>query len=1239
MPSIVKLSFENQDILNYVTGQCYIKPSGSFKIEVSGGSIVRSLYANDYCSGAPEITKSVAKDVCDDGNLEAPTYIRYVSAPVYPTPGFNYYEHYISNCNADEPNSARVLVADNLFLNCVSNDELTAGLYVSAATDSQLEMNIYSPAGCSMGGTMVYTKACQLNAGGVTRAQRVTAIFSLTPSYYVSGSQIIVTSVTSNYPNSPSRYNFFYYNGGWQLVCQAALTCTISGIPQSTGLRVELFGQPVIGGIPSWETATNQINLPATMNSLSLISYTTKQATISYSGTYVSNYVFSLNGGAHSGCPSQTTCVISGSPGQRLDIGVAAQNAAGVSAYQYTSVTLYQSVSIPTITSISSTTNSVSLSWSASLYGVPGLTTYTVKFNGITFTPCQSITSLSCTVTGLAIGTSYTMTVTATNDGTSVNGPGTPISTFAALSDPSITASTTKTKSITVTYAPNGGDSSKGYTWVVLRNGQQVYSGSNTQTVVTGLSPNTAYTIRVQCTNDGTTKFVETSLTTVLSIHTPSITLSNVLTKTMLATFGVGGGGVVGDTRYTVTLNGSPTTCTSQTTTTCSLTGLTPNTLYTVSVSISNDGDSLSKDAQATTVKAVNTPTLALSSITTKSMIATYGSSDGVVGSTRYTVSINGTNQVGCINVATTTCTLINLVHNTYYLVRVTVTNNGDTILSEKVQPTWKDVSQPLVQITQVKSGVLIEYSSTDGIPNQTVYQVYVNNALQESCPTTTAASCLYSTFSPGDSLNIRVVATNDDDTQTTTSTFYTYTYPSQVQIANNTLVNDISINWTSSTGGFPKASSYSAFISFDGVHFILDTPNCQNITVDPMECHFSGLVSDTNYFIRVSVINTDFEWVNTTIETRTLRDTPKSFICQSASDCSNNGECLQGSCECNAGWNGLICNAPKPTDQQDVIVKPVQDKPLLEVTINGVSYEFSLVTITEKTMDDESAFIMSLANETWALDSSQTNITVNHPIDQSQLIKNQWTYSLLNTSDDYSISIVFILYEKKHDNVDGSMTNSTLDTYPYEFAGDTFNVKYGSLKYSLKIKKWNFKSVLNTLEISTTLSTPKDNCGNTKSAAGGQLPTITNTNEKTTLITLGNEKEEHHVFGKLINRALLDSIPKKIYYKTVEPTDPSSSSSDHYSLLTLVPYFSKDADLDPDFSLLLQTNMDGTVNLNDCSGSNAKNLGLIVGLSVGLISAAGIGIGSTIYFKKLKLQRQLIAKLNAKLSRTTTPA
>ncbi|EFA79408.1 hypothetical protein PPL_07826 [Heterostelium album PN500] len=728
----------------------------------------------------------------------------------------------------------------------------------------------------------------------------------------------------------------------------------------------------------------------------------------------------------------------------------------------------------------------------------------------------------------------------------------------------------TKTVFITVTFS--GGDSSN--VLLVKKGSQAPYSNGNIARFQLDTTPGTFNPLYLAVNNSGyTSQFRNYSFTTYPLVNPPVldsiIELGSAFTITWLAATG----GFPGDTSYNVFLNGNPVgACQIITDTTCKI-PLSGFGTYTVSVMSSNDG------SNSTVVKfppynflPLTPPDISVTDKHIKSFTIKYGATGGSLNATNsYTVYLNNVQQY---NGPLTTYTFTGLQAGTTYAVKVAAANDIHTSQATLDVTTYTMIKS-VISIQQTKTQLLIRYNSTGGTPSTTTYLVKVNSTtLTES----NQPGVEPMNFVVQQGYSIELTTTNDGEQDVQTLNYYVYPSPTGVGISVYSSNHSIYTNWTASTGGVPGLTVYNAYLSSDNSTW---TPICISITEKPFECNYTNLISDLTYYFRVITTNAIFYDPVLDFEKGTTRESAIKGCADPL--CSNHGTCVNGQCKCVKGFNGEVCQT-EVNGGGDSGVAPQADQPLLNITLSGTTYSFSLNSIRERTPTGEIFQYINLTEVTWKAVSESHDSVINS-IDQSKVKKNQWVYEMSTQSAIVqSIQMTFIQFLPED-------SSSSVDSINLEFAMESFPLKYGAIKYTLKIDEWKFDSQLNYLEVTTLLSTPVDQC----SVSSSNQAVITNADSGTSIITIG-EANGTHIYGRLINRAMLDSIPRVISYNTI----PVGNNNE---LVTVIPYFFTECILDPDFSLLLNTKSDNT---GGCNQSASKNeswkiaVGVVVGVSLG---------------------------------------
>ena len=336
-------------------------------------------------------------------------------------------------------------------------------------------------------------------------------------------------------------------------------------------------------------------NIAATYgNSQASVAFT---APLSTGGSPITSYTVTASPGGQIATGSGSPLVVSGlSNGTSYRFSVTATNSAGTgpSSLSSNAVTPFGIPGAPTNVSATLISGQANVSFTPpTSNGGSGITGYTVTASpgGQTGTGYGS----PITVTGLANGTSYTFTATATNAAgqgpasspsnaiVPVGAPGAPTSAYATAGNGQATIAFSAPTS-------TGGTSITGYT-VTASPGGQTAPGSSSPITVSGLTNGTSYTFTVTATNSVGTSSVSSTSNAVTPKGTPSAptstyaTAGNAQATVSFSTPSNNGGASI--SYYTLTASpggqyitgyGSPMT----------ITGLTNGTSYTFTVTATN---------------------------------------------------------------------------------------------------------------------------------------------------------------------------------------------------------------------------------------------------------------------------------------------------------------------------------------------------------------------------------------------------------------------------------------------------------------------------------------------------------------------------------------------------------------------------------------------------------------------------------------------------------------------------
>ncbi|EFA79974.1 hypothetical protein PPL_06795 [Heterostelium album PN500] len=1002
----------------------------------------------------------------------------------------------------------------------------------------------------------------------------------------------LIHTVQVKYVVIPGTFVITYQvrvNGDYDTDCSFTDTCNVKGLQPSTQYTIDVCvpvgGQICDNYVATSATTYSEVTAPV----VSAVMISTNGMALHWSTTGgvptpVTNYSITANGSpVVSGLTTTSYTINTLQPATRYTIVVLAYNDDDVKS----TTLLVNTQGTLDLTVRSKTTKSMVVDFNSGGGGVVGSTTYyTVSKSSIDVPGCINITTLTCSLVGLTPNTVYSIKVVSVNEDITLTNSSV-VSTYAKVSDVSLNVQSKTSKSISVKYSSLNGVPNQIY-YTVSSNGISYCTNTlSTNCTVTGLNPSTTYPITVNATSDGDFSAATWSLTTNPYFEGLEFTSNDSTTSRITTNFTSRGGGP--GILYSVKVNNVLyPTCINITVTYCVVTKLNSSTAYVFDLSAIYEDVLLTNSSVFYTLNPVKVSEINVTNITYKTMSLSFGSIYSLAGQSKFNVTINGTDVPGCIGISTTTCDLTGLTPGTTYAVKVSVANDGTYDEMTKLVSTYAPVSPPVITVQELRYRTLsIRYYSNGGVPGQSLYTVLINGNTIPMCIETSTLECRYSPSSFGFNYSISVFVTNNGLNNTSTYNFTSHNPPTPVNIINIVPTKSvISIEWTESQEGFQNMSTYQALLSNgNGISFHVFCDNVTNI----LKCTFPNLVQNLTYTVRVSVLNTIFDPVNTTIKVNTLSD--QNDNCKTGNtDCNGNGVCSNGNCNCKTGWIGQYCEIKtNPGDQNPPIIVPDPESPGVIIDDKGITYSFSIGQIQEIDSASSPIKTLNVSSFEWDL-TMNTDINITNEIN-GQITEKSWQYSIKSTNRYFkSMNVTFYQFL-------AIPTITQNDYYEYQYAGQTYSIKLGSFKYTLNISEWDFQSRLNTLEISSIISAPiGGSCDpefNISIVDSGDI----------NLINIG-DNNGNSVFGRLVNRVVLDSIPRSISHRAIENTNNQS-----VSIVSVIPFFESTLFIDPDFSTLIS--VDGKVS---CSSNSDNKWKIIVGAVVGGVVAVAL-VTATVYF------------------------
>ncbi|EGG21223.1 hypothetical protein DFA_01098 [Cavenderia fasciculata] len=937
----------------------------------------------------------------------------------------------------------------------------------------------------------------------------------------------------------------------------------------------------------------------AAMISLTPGTVTTRTISFSYSSTTGGTYTVTVGGNTISGCSATTTCTATGlTPNTLYTVSVLVTNAGTVSSPLTYSATTVNIITTPSVLVTDRTSTSISVSYPVTRgYGA---TTYQLRLNTVVQASC---TTSSCTLSGLVYGTIYTVSVTATNDGYSATSLDSVTNFWTLPAMGAVNIVNYGTTWVSFSYSSNNGRVLGANTFAIRVNGvlsTNTTCSSSTSCYVGGLTAGSTPSISILSTNNGETSITPGTASQKLynSVNTLTVTPSLQTSSSFSISYS-SLEGIPGQTTYLVLLDdvSYPSCPTVQGD--CSLSPLSPKT-YNATVTATNDGLVIAESISVLVTDHPSMNPIEVGEYGTTWVEFDYSSIGGTAGGNSYTINVAGSDITTTSCKQGPYCKIVGLTAGSSVVISIYVTNNGEDSSTVSTTVTlYKPTSPPTITLSRISATTLnVSWVENDGVPGQSLFDVLVNGT--NICTDITITNCQYSPVSDGVYYNITTIVKNDNFVSFDSATYFTYPPTTPIIVTAIGKNESIYLNWTESSGGVPGETKYNVFMSVDNNHW---ANVCASSNTN-FSCLVEDLADNTFYYVMVTVENTDFERLQALANATTLpiiRNNPCRSNTTSTVDCSGHGTCPNQECLCADGWDGQYCEVPTGDGGGDggVIIIPKPTNPGIDIDKEGVKYSFTINKVVERDLEMNAVKTLDLTLLKWQ-PIQQVNATLVHPTNNGSVIRHSWTYTAINVSNHAAmLNITFIQLE--------AIPNVTIgDSYPMSFAGDEFLLKIGSFKYAMEISEWNWDSMLSTLELWTSFTSEPDECSD-----NNPVEMINGTTANFISIGQANGKL---LYGRLVNRVVLDSIPRTVGHYLLQESNTNTT------LVTAIPHFENQADIDPNFSVLI-----GTPKSDGCSKkSDSKTWRIAVGVVVGGVALVAATIAGTIYGKsQLRVHRQ----------------
>ncbi|KAF2075453.1 hypothetical protein CYY_003234 [Polysphondylium violaceum] len=305
---------------------------------------------------------------------------------------------------------------------------------------------------------------------------------------------------------------------------------------------------------------------------------------------------------------------------------------------------------------------------------------------------------------------------------------------------------------------------------------------------------------------------------------------------------------------------------------------------------------------------------------------------------------------------------------------------------------------------------------------------------------------------------------------------------------------------------------------------------------------------------------------------------------------CSGNGQCSTQGCICTLPWTGLDCSS-----KIVVISKPP--------TLNSTNPETTIILPKEENESEKKPEFYAIIsviglNE---LDKDGT-ILFQYPLNKWTVVDKESQYAQFTNSTYHYMTEITNKFDQSNTTLNVSIDYFDLpEAVNITFANQVLTMNPYSLKYSIDISKYSFSSSLNTLQLVVTasLESTKSDCS--------LLQTGNTVESESEFVKM--QVNDHSLYGRFIKRGVIDGRIKAVSNTPLDTqyNSISTSSKSQTYIGINIPFYVNSAQLDPDFSVLVDTrSASGNTNAI-CSKSDSKN-------SLTTAQIAGIVIGGVVF-------------------------
>ncbi|KAF2070607.1 hypothetical protein CYY_008083 [Polysphondylium violaceum] len=296
---------------------------------------------------------------------------------------------------------------------------------------------------------------------------------------------------------------------------------------------------------------------------------------------------------------------------------------------------------------------------------------------------------------------------------------------------------------------------------------------------------------------------------------------------------------------------------------------------------------------------------------------------------------------------------------------------------------------------------------------------------------------------------------------------------------------------------------------------------------------------------------------LSSSVSSSSLSSSNEPIVTNKPQECKSNcggiskGECTVNGCVCKSPWIGLDCSS------RVIFIDPVINSTIPSTNISIATpdksyalYYAIISVIGLNELDQNQNIVQSFHFPSWVVNnhskSQYSKFTNSSYLYTSSISKNNITTNV-NVSIDYF-------------NID-TPVNVT-------FANEILTMSPYSLKYSVNISEYSFASSLNTLQL-VLLTSIETNINDDECSSKQFGDTIESNSEYIKM-----QVNDHSLYGRFIKRVIVDGRVKMVTNSLLDKQYNSVSTQfEQQAYIGInVPYFKKSIQLDPDFSVLIDS-------------------------------------------------------------------